>query len=926
MIPFDFHYLYPQVAYLIVLSFIAMFLLWHLYRFRGKLRFSPEMIQPRSFVIFVIKVCCAGTALALCVFALMQPVGNGRYLKVRLSDQKSQNLSTQPIELKRKAHDIIFMVDASASMGVKDARLQKSRFEYAKVIADEIISTLTGETVALYAFTSKIAELSPLTLDYIYVRLALKAMQINEGDVTGTSITGAQAEIRKKYFSSTEPDEESNRLRTIILLSDGGDTEIEVLSAAEKNKAIEAAAKLVQDAGQHHLRIYTIGMGSGKGGIVPDVTDEGKPVQSKLERALLEAIAKNGRGKYFEANRYTPGQLAKEVLADIAQDPPYYDEKPQEIQEALLQSLLGSSKLIYDRYFQVPLGIGLIALAFILFFPERLKKNFLLLLFWIVPIMAQEDVDSPDMLRAQGYVEAHMYEQARAIYERMLISPLPDFQEAALRYDVGSTYLLGHDWEQAITHYNDVITKFDISQADSAPWKLLKKRIYRNLALAYYEKALTISNEEALNALNKALEINARLPNQEREPLETYAKRTIALKRLSNEKKNQDKSVFQGISNLLDGLEAAQEGLHFLEFRLMSADHKSNYSALFAKEINAWIPVWSEQGKKMESSSCLSLFQKASGLYKLMVEETNKENLNAALNAASNTEKALNILLMQISGENASHFYLRRLLNFYQRLSSRKIWSKKLIERITQGYDDLKKLDLDKILLSELEQSEQSFQEAIKAYKANKLQLSNLFQEDGLQWIKLALSRSQSPIKSINLLINLLQQQMYAENQLQRYQAIQNAQELSSKFEQIVKSSQSEVQILATLFYSQVFEEQEEAYHKDRICQATPWGEALPLFDEGMQLASQANSLLGSSIKEVDQVLSLQGHVIGKWEKALAEIKNPTTKHSSCHTEETKDSGSTSQLESLNTLLKMDADDRQPSKPFSGQSGGVRSW
>ncbi len=929
MIPFDFHYLYPQLAYLIVLSFLAMFLLWQLYRFRKKLTLSPEMIQSRSFIIYVIKACFAGIALALCVFSLMQPVGNGRYLKVKLPDQKSQNFSSQPIELKRKAHDIIFMLDASASMGIKDARLQKSRLEYAKVLTDEIISTLKGETVALYAFTSKISELSPLTLDYIYVRLSLKAMQINEGDVPGTSITEAQAEIRKKYFSSTEPDEESNRLRTIILLSDGGDTEIEALSPTEKNKAIEASAKFFHDAGQLHLRIYTIGMGSSEGGVVPNVTDNGNPVQSKLESALLEAIAKNGRGQYFEANRFTPGQLAKEILTNMAQDPPYFDEKPQEIQEALLQSLLGSSKLIYDRYFQVPLGIALMALAFILFFPDRLKKNSWFLLFWIAPIMSQENVVSPDMLRAQVYVESRMYEQARAIYERMLISPLPDFQEAALRYDVGTTYLLGHDWEQAITLYNDVITKFGMSQVASAPWILLQKRIYQNLALAYYEKALTISDKapvEALNDLNHALMINTLLPSQEREPLQTSAKRIIALKRLSNEKEIQDESVFQGISNLLNGLETAQDGLNFLESSLMSSGQKSKYSALFAKELEAWIPVWSEQGKKLESSSSLSLFQEASHFYRLMVEETSKENLKAALNAVSNSEKGLNTLLIEISEKNASQVHLSRLLNFFQQLSSRKRWSEKLIERITQHYDDLRNLDLDKVLQSELQKSQKSFQEAVKAHKDNHLQLANLLKEDGLQWIKLALSRSQRPIKSINLLINLLQQQKYAENQLHKYQALQISPEISSMFEEIAKASQAEVQILATIFYSQVYKEQKEAYHKDGICQATPWGEALPLFDEGMQLSSQANSLLHSSMKKLSKVLNLQGHVIEKWEKAVAEIKNPTAKHSNCHTDETNDSGSTSQLESVNTLLKMDADDRQPSKPFSGQSEVVRPW
>src|SRR5690606_21686855 len=114
----------------------------------------------------------------------------------------------------RKAHDVIFLVDASASMSVADMRGGLSRFNYAKEIVDAAISKLQGESVALSAFTSGVTVLSPLTMDYFFVRIMLKQMQINEGDIAGTNLVEAIAVTREQYFPFITPS-----LKSLIILT-----------------------------------------------------------------------------------------------------------------------------------------------------------------------------------------------------------------------------------------------------------------------------------------------------------------------------------------------------------------------------------------------------------------------------------------------------------------------------------------------------------------------------------------------------------------------------------------------------------------------------------------------------------------------------------------------------------------------------------
>ncbi|MFQ5728976.1 MAG: VWA domain-containing protein [Waddliaceae bacterium] len=265
MIPNDLHYNFPLAVYLFILVIALFILLCRLYFFResvlerfAKPKILNKVLIPRSRYNFWGKVAAICMAWILAILALMQPEGNGHYpLEGTIEAAGKPKGKEKEAIVQRKAHDVIFLVDASASMGATDTRTKATRLDYAKEIVDEAISRLRGESVALYAFTSDTTKLSPLTMDYLFVRLMLRQMQINEGEIAGTNLVEAIADMRDFHFSILTP-----KLKTLILLTDGGDTQLEELTGQERKHQIAATLNLVENADINQLRIFTIGMGT----------------------------------------------------------------------------------------------------------------------------------------------------------------------------------------------------------------------------------------------------------------------------------------------------------------------------------------------------------------------------------------------------------------------------------------------------------------------------------------------------------------------------------------------------------------------------------------------------------------------------------------------------------------------------------------
>lgn len=385
----DLHYEWPGAAYLIFVAILIAFLMWMLYEYRRKvvLGFAEKpslvkLLMPRSRFYYLLKSAALCAAWVCATLALMQPKGNGRYYvpeEQRQDDKVLQEAlveheedEEQQVVLRRKAHDVIFLVDASASMLINDTRTGVTRLDYAKDIIDEVVSQLDGQTVALYAFTSEATTVVPLTMDYLFFRLMLRNIGINEGDVAGTDLVEALETVKKKHFGG------SGKLRTLILLTDGGDTRLEQLQGEQRASEMQTIISRIGDAEEQSLRIFTVGLGSQEGKIIPDITFEGQPVHSSLDEDLLIKLSDRGRGRYYFGNAFSAFGISADLIRQIRKDDPFVEEITAPKIRGRVERFTQQGyepEILYDLFFQGPLGIAIILLTVALLLPDTRKKR-----------------------------------------------------------------------------------------------------------------------------------------------------------------------------------------------------------------------------------------------------------------------------------------------------------------------------------------------------------------------------------------------------------------------------------------------------------------------------------------------------------------------------------------------------------------------
>lgn len=384
----DIHFALPEAAYLFpVVVLLAGFLywLWHCrqraLKQLGSVAVLQQIVIRRSSRREFLRAFALCAAWILAVLALMQPLGAPRYssedadgnLGAVLSDElleeanPEQEVKTSGLR-RRKAHELIFLLDTSASMAVKDTRTGVSRLDYAKEVIDELVSELDGQSAAIYAFTSQVTTVVPSTVDYLYLRLALKFVGINEGDVAGTDLVEALEFVRRRHFKANK-----EKLLTLVLLTDGGDTRLESLEGEAYTREQRAIVSRVKGAEALNLRVYTVGIGSEQGAVVPGVSFQGQPVRSSLDEDLLDQLASEGRGRYYFANRSSTLGVAQGIHSELEQDSAFVETEEE---SALLgkvkrtQELGSERELLYDLYFQYPLFLAFIFVVFALMLPE----------------------------------------------------------------------------------------------------------------------------------------------------------------------------------------------------------------------------------------------------------------------------------------------------------------------------------------------------------------------------------------------------------------------------------------------------------------------------------------------------------------------------------------------------------------------------
>jgi Ca-activated chloride channel family protein len=222
----------------------------------------------------------------------------------------------------RTGIDLIVGVDVSKSMLAEDAALSAesgkifsiaNRLNRARDFALRILSELRGERIGVFLFASRGVEVVPLTRDYGFCRYILRYIHDAEITVPGSDL----GEAVRAGISMFE-EEGARAARVLVMLSDGEDTSSEPSSLSEVSAL---AARL-------GIRIFTVGIGSGKSVLIPVRSEEGDSIagyyldeegnhlKTRLEQEPLKTIAELTGGRYFPAEET---DVSEDIMKSILQ-------------------------------------------------------------------------------------------------------------------------------------------------------------------------------------------------------------------------------------------------------------------------------------------------------------------------------------------------------------------------------------------------------------------------------------------------------------------------------------------------------------------------------------------------------------------------------------------------------------------------------
>jgi len=181
----------------------------------------------------------------------------------------------------------------SASMDARD--VAPSRLEEARREALAVLDRLQGSKVGVVAFAGDAIRMCPLTLDRSAARLVIESLTTGSVSEPGTDL-GRALRTAAQMLPEGRRSEQA-----IVMWTDGEDLEGGARAALD-----EVAAK--------GLRVFTVGVGTPAGDVVPVLDDEGRavdvkrdadggPVRSRLDEGLLRDLARRTRGGYFAASQ-----------------------------------------------------------------------------------------------------------------------------------------------------------------------------------------------------------------------------------------------------------------------------------------------------------------------------------------------------------------------------------------------------------------------------------------------------------------------------------------------------------------------------------------------------------------------------------------------------------------------------------------------
>jgi Ca-activated chloride channel homolog len=430
-------------------------------------------------------------------------------------------------DVKRKGLDLLIAVDTSRSMLSND--VQPNRLDRVKLAIQDLIGQLQGDRVGLIAFAGRAFLQAPLTIDYDAVVEALNDLDTKTIPEGGTNISSAITLATQSFGKSAMGN------RSLVIFTDG-----EELSGDAVKTAKEAA-----DAG---VRIFTVGVGTPQGSLIPVTGDDGQTsfvkdsagqvVKSKLDDKRLREIAQATGGFYLhlENGPRSMQQIQNEGLAKM--------------QAAEMDVRL--SRRPIERY-EWPLGAALIALALSILIPERKRARERVSAVAPVRNAAHGVAGAPARATATAALlmvflssslfatapgldayRSGKFEDAYGQFQQTLKTHPESRAEDKLQFDSGAAAYKLKDYSKAMESFSQALLSQDIGLQSKGHYNLGNTLYQRGDAQKSDDKKLT----DWTNALDH-YEQTLKLDPQNKEAKDNYDYVKKKIEELKNKKQNQ---------------------------------------------------------------------------------------------------------------------------------------------------------------------------------------------------------------------------------------------------------------------------------------------------------------------------------------------------------------------------------------------------
>jgi Ca-activated chloride channel family protein len=380
-------------------------------------------------------------------------------------------------DVKRKGLDLIFAADTSRSMLSND--MPPSRLQRVKLATQDLLHELQGDRVGLIAFAGRAFLQAPLTIDYSAAVESINDLDTDTIPEGGSNISAA-IDLAIQTFGKSAIGN-----RALIIFTDG-----EELSG----DAVKTA-KTAADAG---VRIFTVGVGTPEGSLIPIggegggtgfVKDSnGQVVKSKLDEKRLKEIAEATGGFYIhlEDGPRTMRRLFEEGLAKMQAGD--IDERMSRRPIERYQWPLGAALLVLTASYLIRERKRVRASSPAAMPPKRALAAAALLLAFAAPAFGA--APGLDAYRNENYKEA--YEQ----FEKTLKAHPNTHAADKIEFDAGAAAYKMGDFSKALEWFSRSLLSQD---------KTLQQKSHYNIGRTLEERGdRAETNEKALGELDNA--------------------------------------------------------------------------------------------------------------------------------------------------------------------------------------------------------------------------------------------------------------------------------------------------------------------------------------------------------------------------------------------------------------------------------------